>query len=355
MAVRLDAADRRRIVDFLARWPLFQSSRGRRELLGYADLANVASQVDIEGPPLVAATELVRTLEVFGRVTYEHEALGQFLSTVKELLGGADPSVHLFEDVLRKYMLLVPTAGLPGIDQWRGDDALTQEKIIGENTLRHIAFVELAAHRARAVALVDVGEWVGTGFLIARSLLLTNDHVVPEAALLDRVRGIFNYQLTRDGAPAKTRSYAARPNGVYLHDKRLDFAIVELAEPAGDEWGVVPVSLVPPVRDARVNIIQHPAGMPKQISFQSNRVAYVDSTVTQYLTATLNGSSGSPVFDDDWNAVALHHSGGMLVEPASGRKYFRNEGVLLSALMSSWPDTVTEQLAVAGPSREHVV
>jgi len=47
----------------------------------------------------------------------------------------------------------------------------------------------------------------------------------------------------------------------------------------------------------------------------------------QYLTDTLPGSSGSPVFDKDWRLVALHHSGGWIPEPGSRDRVFRNQGI----------------------------
>jgi V8-like Glu-specific endopeptidase len=62
-------------------------------------------------------------------------------------------------------------------------------------------------------------------------------------------------------------------------------------------------------------------------------VAYADDRLVQYLTDTLPGSSGAPVFDSDWHVVALHHSGGWLTEPASKRVFFRNEGIHINAVL----------------------
>ena len=46
--------------------------------------------------------------------------------------------------------------------------------------------------------------------------------------------------------------------------------------------------------------------------------------LVQYSTDTEPGSSGSPVFNQDWEIVGLHHRGGGLAGP-DGKKYFTNE------------------------------
>ena len=84
-----------------------------------------------------------------------------------------------------------------------------------------------------------------------------------------------------------------------------------------------------------VNIIQHAGGGPKQVSFNANVIVFVGDTRIQYLTDTLPGSSGSPVFDTNWNLVGLHHSGGWIFEPNSPQKspYYRNEGILIDRII----------------------
>jgi V8-like Glu-specific endopeptidase len=64
-------------------------------------------------------------------------------------------------------------------------------------------------------------------------------------------------------------------------------------------------------------------------------VAFVSAGRVQYLTDTLPGSSGSPVFDTKWNIIALHHSGGWLTEPnaASKHTYYRNEGIAIDRII----------------------
>ena len=80
-----------------------------------------------------------------------------------------------------------------------------------------------------------------------------------------------------------------------------------------------------PVRpDDRVYIIQHPNGGTKKIGMIHNVVRYVDDDVIQYWTDTEAGSSGSPVFDEDWQLVALHHR--WVEQQSQGATEYRNQG-----------------------------
>ncbi len=87
-------------------------------------------------------------------------------------------------------------------------------------------------------------------------------------------------------------------------------------------------------RDERVNIIQHPGGHYKKISMQNNFVAFANARDIQYLTTTEPGSSGSPVFDNNFVVVGIHHSGGDLLEPDSSRRYLRNAGSSMIAVLA---------------------
>lgn len=229
---------------------------------------------------------------------------------------------------------------------WEGSDNSEGvfEKVIGENTLRHISFLARGLYVSRAVALVDVKEWVGTGFMISPCLLVTNNHVLPERSKLANTVFRFNYQLTYEGAEEQAVEYRALLPGLFHTNSELDYTVAELAGNPGDVWSVAPLSSAIPSKDCRVNIIQHPGGLPKQISFQNNFVEYSDPQKIQYVTATLAGSSGAPVFDDDWNVVAVHHAGGMLVEPGTNRKYFRNEGISVAAILNSLPAEIRVRL-----------
>jgi hypothetical protein len=337
----LERDDRNRLLGLLENVPLLQNYRGRRQLLERADLEVILPLMDLEGTPFVVAGEIVRTLESYGRVTYEHEAIGMFISALKDIIGSADDNQVFLDTLLKKYSLMTPSKQQP-ISQsaWKGelDPAGTLEKIIGENTLRHISFLQRGIEVSRSVALVDVvGKWVGTGFLIGPNLLMTNNHVLPYRDLLVNTKFRFNYQLTFSGSDELAVDFIALPDGIFYTSKTLDYSVIELKGEPGKQWGILELSHLTPTIDDRVNIVQHPSGLPKQISFQNNFVQYADSRVVQYVTSTLPGSSGSPVFDNNWRVVALHHAGGLLTEPVTGRIYYRNEGIATDAILADIP------------------
>jgi hypothetical protein len=76
-----------------------------------------------------------------------------------------------------------------------------------------------------------------------------------------------------------------------------------------------------------VPIVQHPNGQPKQIALTSSVVVRVKSPLLHYTTDTMGGSSGSPVFNDLWQVVAIHHAAGPKINGVA-----TNEGILMAAI-----------------------
>jgi V8-like Glu-specific endopeptidase len=73
-----------------------------------------------------------------------------------------------------------------------------------------------------------------------------------------------------------------------------------------------------------VYIIQHPNGGVKKVGMVHNIVVNVTDDVIQYRTDTESGSSGSPVFNEQWQVVGLHHRWGS--RKGSGRVEYFNQG-----------------------------
>jgi V8-like Glu-specific endopeptidase len=57
-----------------------------------------------------------------------------------------------------------------------------------------------------------------------------------------------------------------------------------------------------------VNIIQHPQGRQKQVVIYNNRVQMLYENFIQYETDAEPGSSGSPIFNAQWQLIGIHHS-----------------------------------------------
>lgn len=343
LGFRLEQADFQALTQLLQNLPEFGIERERRRLVagaleGVPNAEKVLARLDLGGSPMGAAIETVRLLQGFGQVADGKQALGVFLNFIKSLTG--TESAKFIEDLFRKYPLDAALIADRPLDHWRGTDSpdAIKEKIIGENTLRHIYFLERALQAARAVAHLRVHaadglESCGTGFLIAANLLMTNHHVIatPQAALATEYS--FNYQLGLDGRMLDVTPAHALAEGLFYTNPAIDFTILQLAGEPGLEFGYLRLKPIRVRKDERVSIIQHPGGHFKQISMQNNFVAYADDQIVHYTTSTLPGSSGSPVMNDVFDVIALHHSGGELQDPATGRYELRNAGASSCAIL----------------------
>lgn len=197
------------------------------------------------------------------------------------------------------------------------------EGVIAESDLLPVAYVRRGAEVASAVArVVRADQTMGTGFLLAGGLFVTNNHVLPTLAHAADAHVQLDYEQGK--TPTTLRLAADRGFATSIDD---DWTAVRIDAPAAFTPLAAPIERKPAVND-RVAIIQHPNGEYKQIAMTSNKVAFVDDTRVQYFTDTLPGSSGSPVFDLEWRWVALHHSGGNVQEPGMATPVYRNEGIV---------------------------
>jgi hypothetical protein len=78
---------------------------------------------------------------------------------------------------------------------------------------------------------------------------------------------------------------------------------------AGSKYGHIPLrASVTYPQDMKLNVIQHPQGRRKEVVVQENELSDVYTNVIHYTSDTDYGSSGSPVFNNTWDLMALHHA-----------------------------------------------
>jgi endonuclease G len=160
---------------------------------------------------------------------------------------------------------------------------------------------------------------------------MTNNHVISSVADAEKTVIEFDYQLDFYRT-LKTTRYRLDPTK-FITSIDLDYTIVGVKKSSKDfscdTWGYLELNHnADPLPGEYVNIIQHPNGGTKQIVLTANEVTEVISNKhVRYTTDTMPGSSGSPVFNDLWQVIAIHHSGG-----STDQKYYWNEGVLMSAI-----------------------
>lgn len=149
---------------------------------------------------------------------------------------------------------------------------------------------------------------LGTGFLIGPDRIMTNSHVVDAAIPIQEYNVVFDfrgetaidslahYTLTYELARSKPREY--------------DYAIFRLNQiPAGNRgWFKARPYQFNQLREP-VSLLGHPNGDPLKFSFG---VVFDNNSFMGRVAYTANsapGSSGSPVFSENWELLALHHHG----------------------------------------------
>ena len=206
-------------------------------------------------------------------------------------------------------------------EQAQGQQAF--ERIIAGNELQDVNFLPRGALAARPVVRVVLrgggGRLIGygTGFLIGDGVLITNNHVLGnrDVAALAEVEAF--YERGVQGEDSTPQRFAIEPERLFYTSVDLDFSIVAVAPM--DRTGTAPLAAIgwlpliggtgKAMEGEWLTIIQHPKGERKQVCVRENQLLKRDTDVLWYSTDTQGGSSGSPVFNNDWVVIALHHSG----------------------------------------------
>lgn len=211
----------------------------------------------------------------------------------------------------------------------------------------------------------------GTGFLVGRNYLLTNHHVIENKSEAKKFLAEFGYEQDKFGRNIEPIPYEL-DNSFFYTNEELDYTLIKVKEDcatgglkgyAGDHFGWLPLledskviapsitkkeadklgitqSLLPEIQERLqmpsfpaalselsgesempaslgvlsrlpgepVNIIQHPKGKRKEIVLSNNRVRKISRNFLYYDADADFSSSGSPVLNQQWQLVGLHHA-----------------------------------------------
>lgn len=216
-------------------------------------------------------------------------------------------------------------------------EASQLEKVWGRNTLQNVAWLQKGIAASRAVCRVVTPKSLGTGFMVAGGRVVTNNHVLADPELAAQTFVEFNFEEDARGRMQQVYSYPAIAEG-FVTLARLDCSVLRLAEVPGapplSSWGAVSLNGDDGLEVGQhLSIIQHPSGGQKKIAVTANEIVNIFDHRIQYMTDTMPGSSGAPVFDDAWTVVALHHAGGNLVKNTKGERIFANEGIKMRDIL----------------------
>jgi hypothetical protein len=254
------------------------------------------------------------------------------------------------------------------------DTSALQSLLNNEQWFDTDVFFNLLGARKRCVCRVEVAHSngktsTGTGFLIGPNQVMTNYHVIHKVInALDWMKKIvcrFDFE-----APAEATDFfegtpfevdAKRPVEIYSEfceydvkgeanlqlecaADQLDFAILNLAKPAGElpfgihadyqsqntKRGWIPlIAKDEMVANKSLIILQHPEKAALKMAIGLNKLIGISPNKRRirYEINTLNGSSGSPVFNTDFDLVALHNMGDPSYIPAF------NQGVIINRII----------------------
>jgi len=222
------------------------------------------------------------------------------------------------------------------------------ERVLGGNDLMPIAYLERGAIAARAVARIDLGGGAyGTGFLIAPRVLITNYHVIGDKTTAAHATANFQYEVNLKDVAAQEVTVELVPDELFHTSpvEEFDFTVVAVS-PKVPLWQFGCLPLIETTGKTSegewLTIIQHPSGQRKQVCVRENKFIKRTESMLWYTTDTEPGSSGSPVFNNDWFVVALHHAGvpetrdGIVMRQSDGsEKWIANEGVRVSRIVQN--------------------
>lgn len=248
-------------------------------------------------------------------------------SKLAQMLGDGTQSLYIDDETSHKYVVFEHIRAVKEKDvnperiQNKKNKILsfyewTQRELIASNTICYIKDVNL-------------GKGLGTGFLIAPNLVMTNYHVIDQQHKANDASGIrlmFDYaeHLTGQNKNGPTdKDVALAKDWLPYHslEDELDYAILVVEREVGNEsvptskgditrgW-LAPSAITRLYKETPLIILHHPEEEPLSFSISEKSVFGYNESMTRiyHSTNTSHGSSGSPCFTNEWELVALHHA-----------------------------------------------
>ena len=316
-----------RLREFVARGEVSLTLDGLRDLLGGLKKQRLSSTARQLNEVLVQLAQTTRLAQAHRSNRISHE------NYERELAKIAFSVLELIDEIERS-----GAKQLPVTERSIELPAGSFEKIISPvSQLKSLAWLHQGLSSAQSVCRVVGPSGLGTGFVIPGGLLLTNNHVLATSTAASAAHIEFNFEEDGFGKLQPSVDFVL-DEADFLTSERLDCTAVKIREKQVGElqrWGTLEIATTREIEiEEHVTIIQHPRGGPKQICLTENKVVNIFNGRLQYTTDTMPGSSGSPVFNDRWQVVAIHHAGGNLVTNTRGDRIFANQGILLKAVLA---------------------
>jgi hypothetical protein len=355
------------LIDILMRVPAFQNKENRNSLLLHLDDLSVL--IERSDVPLTDLIEIVRTVGAY-----------------KQLRTGVWPLVILMRNAQRYCPPVTELGGeleklLAEFELSLNTQPIIQlpEILIGADERLGVSFLENALRAQRSVARLLIPRIsndqpignppehvTGTGWIIGPNMLLTNHHVIAArfpgeldasaTDMLNQARGTiawFGYNSWN----AVHVDY--RCKDILQSSEKLDYALLLMEDNSisGDvpfsNWGRLSIVSVQPLfeKGSRLNIIQHPRGEEKRFAIRSNfyvgKISISEQPARiQYLTDTEPGASGSPIFNDNWQVIGMHHAAIRVPETQYKGEVikYNNQGVEITAILSDLEENIRSRI-----------
>lgn len=230
------------------------------------------------------------------------------------------------------------------------------EKVFGTDSFQSYRWYMTGAERCMAVARIgtDVTKGYGSGFLLKGNtfheswgdqlLLITNAHVIGDESKALRVEeaivtfeALDQHSIFRDLVIVWS-SPSAELDATILRFSEADEARLQALTKSLQLYPAsryLPVVEDPPTQN--IYIIGHPNGGTLQLSLQDNLLIDHEAPRIHYRIPTDGGSSGSPVFNRQWELIGLHHAGSKETPCLNGKQgvYEANEGIWIQSIKAA--------------------